>query len=85
MDRITAIRQSLTGFMCGIIGFVPVIGFLPGLYAIICWGRVRRLYRDQWNPASGYLKVGAILGLLGAISSGLMILVIGLSVINNGY
>ena len=85
MDRITAIRQSLTGFVCGIIGFVPVIGFLPGLYAIICWSRVRRRYRDPWNPASGYLMVGGVLGLLGTISSGLLILVIGLSVINNGH
>ena len=85
MDRITAIRQSLTGFVCGIMGFVPVIGLLPGLYAIICWSRVRRLHRDQWNPASGYLKGGAILGLLGALSSALMILAIGLAVINNGH
>jgi len=85
MDRITAIRQSLTGFVCGIMGFVPVIGLLPGLYAIICWSRVRRLYRDQWNPASGYLKGGAILGLLGTLSSALMILAIGLAVINNGH
>ena len=82
MDRITAIRQSLTGFVCGIIGFFPVIGLLPGLYAIVCWGVARRLYGDQWNPASGYLRAGAILGLLGAISSALMILAIGLAVIN---
>lgn len=85
MDRITAIRQSLTGFVCGIIGFVPVIGLLPGLYAIICWSRVRRRYGDQWNPASGYLKGGAILGLLGAVSSALIVLAIGLAVINGEH
>jgi hypothetical protein len=85
MTRISAIHQSLTGFVCGIIALVPVIGLLPGLYAIICWSRVRRLYRNQWNPASGYLKSGAILGSLGAISSALMIFMIGLATINNGH
>jgi len=85
MDRITAIRQSLTGFVCGIISLIPVLGFLPGLYAIICWSRVRRRYANQWNPASGYLEGGAIMGLLGALSSAVVILLIGLAVINNGH
>jgi hypothetical protein len=76
MDRITAIRSSLAVFVCGIVGLIPVVGFLPALYALIVRGRVRARYRE-WNPAARYLNLGAALGGLGLTYSavGLVILV----------
>jgi hypothetical protein len=68
MDRITAIRKSLSGFVAGLIGLIPLLGMLPAIYALHCWFRVHRLYRD-WNPASGYLEWGARLGMLGLLGS----------------
>ena len=68
MDRITAIEKSLTGFTCGLLGFLPVIGVFPATYAITLWMKVRGEYHD-WNPASGYLNGGAILGLIALLIS----------------
>jgi hypothetical protein len=70
MDRITAIRASLSGFVSGMIGLMPFIGLVPAVYALYCWFRVRRHY-DDWNPASAYLEWGARLGLLGLVISAL--------------
>lgn len=81
MDRVTAINVSLRGFVCGILACVPVIGLLPGLYALICWSQVRRQYKNEWNPASAYLKAGVILGSLGLLSSVLIAFFIGLSIV----
>ena len=72
MDRITAIRKSLAAFVCGIIGVVPLIGFVPAVWALVSWRQVRTRYRDEWNPASAYLSWGARLGLLGLIGSALL-------------
>jgi len=65
MDRITAIEKSLTAFTCGLFGFIPFIGLIPGIYALICWAHIRADFRNQWNPASAYLDCGVILSLLG--------------------
>ena len=69
MDRITAIRKSLTGFVCGLFGCIPVLGFVPAVVALHCWHRVQRDYHD-WNPARKYLLCGVGLsvgGLIGAL------------------
>ena len=76
MDRITAIRKSLTGFVCGIFGFLPVIGLIPALYAVACWRSVRRHYGEQWNPAQAYLRGGVLLASFGLLSSALLCMVI---------
>ena len=47
------------------LGVLPVIGLLPGIYALSCWARIRRRYPDEWNPASNYLGWGSILAVLG--------------------
>jgi hypothetical protein len=65
VPRIIVIQLSLRAFVCGLVGVLPVIGLLPGLYALSCWARIRRRYRDEWNPASSYLKLGSILAVLG--------------------
>ena len=65
MARIIVIQLSLRAFVCGMVGFLPVIGLLPGLYALSCWSQIRRRYRDEWNPASNYLRWGSILAVAG--------------------
>jgi hypothetical protein len=69
MDRATAIKISLRAFAWGILGFVPVIGFLPGFYALSCWNRVRIEFGNEWNPAYPYLIAGVVLSSLGIIGS----------------
>jgi hypothetical protein len=63
------IDKSLQAFVCGLIGILPVIGLIPGIYAIICWAHVRRIYRSEWNPASLYLSWGARLAAIGILLS----------------
>ena len=85
MDRITAIEKSLTVFVCGIIGFLPVLGLLPAVHALVCWARLRTKYRGQWNPASAYLRAGAVLATLGVVGSMLLIAVVCMAIANAFY
>jgi hypothetical protein len=83
MDRIAAIEKSLTCFVCGIIGLLPVLGLFPAVHALVCWRQVRAGYGPEWNPAAAYLKGGFVLGLLGVLSSMLFIIVIAAVVMGN--
>jgi hypothetical protein len=74
MARILVIRKSLTAFVCGLIGFLPIIGIVPGLYALSCWGSIRFRYPDEWNPASAYLSWGVRLAVLGFLSTTLIVI-----------
>jgi hypothetical protein len=65
VPRIIVIQLSLRAFVCGIVGVLPIIGLLPGLYALSCWARIRRRYRDEWNPAANYLRWGSICAVAG--------------------
>ena len=73
MDRIAAIEKSLSVFFWGIMGFLPVLGLLPAVHALVCSWRVRSQYRDQWNPALPYLRAGTVLATFGVLSSLLVI------------
>jgi len=75
MPRILVIHKSLTAFVCGLIGFLPFIGLVPGLYALFCWAHIRSRYPDEWNPASAYLSWGALLALIGLLGSALIVAV----------
>ena len=77
MDRITAIRKSLATFVCGIAGFLPIIGLIPAVYAIVNWRRVTVQYGKEWNPASAYLNWGARLATLGLLGSALVVISFG--------
>ena len=76
MDLITAIRKSLTGFVCGIFGFLPVVGIIPALYTVACWRSVYRHYGNQWNPAQAYLRGGLLLATFGILSSAVILCVV---------
>ncbi len=72
MPRIIVIRKSLTAFVCGIFGFLPFLGLVPGLYALSCWIHIRARYRTEWNPAAAYLSWGARLSLIGLLGTALI-------------
>lgn len=65
VERIQAIRKSMWGFVCGLLGLIPLLGLLPAVYAISSWFILAARTRDCRNPAHLYLVAGAILGLLG--------------------
>jgi len=66
-DKVQIIEHSLRCFCCGLIGILPGIG-LP--FAIIALGDclfVWRRQRGDWNPAEGYLRIGAAAALAGLL------------------
>jgi hypothetical protein len=63
MDRITAIKESLATWVCGLLSFFPVVGVIPAIYAIANWRHMRRYCHLEWNPADYYLKWGVILAI----------------------
>ena len=67
MDRITAIKESLATFVCGVLSFFPVVGIIPAIYALANWHHVRQHFRSGWNPAEYYLNWGGLLALLSLI------------------
>jgi uncharacterized membrane protein len=85
MDRITAIRKSLTAFVCGLFGLVPVLGFVPAVCALVWWRQVRKRYREPWNPAASYLTWGAVLGAVGLLASALVLFVFVLAVLTEVF
>jgi hypothetical protein len=74
MNLATAIKISLRAFAWGILGFLPVIGLLPGCYVLSCWIRVQSEFGKEWNPASPYLIAGVVLSVLGIIGSFCLVL-----------
>ena len=78
MDRVTAIRRSLAAFVWGLFGFLPLLGLVPALQALTHWWVVHSNFRDQWNPASAYLRAGMVLAGFGLLSTLLLGVVIAL-------
>jgi len=67
MDKIALIKISVRCFICGILGFLPLIG-IP--FAAIAIGNFRRVFFGKstlWNPAARYLRVGMICGMAGIL------------------
>jgi hypothetical protein len=73
VDQATLIRKSLTIFVCGLIGALPILGLVPGTFALVSALRIHFSSRQTWNPASRYLRVGAALALVGIGVSALII------------
>jgi hypothetical protein len=82
MDRASAIRRSLAGFVCGIVGAIPVIGFIPALFAIASWRSVKRQYGEEWNPAWPYLTWGGRLAMFGVFATALIVFVVALTLLD---
>ena len=60
LDRTGVIRQSVSVFIDGIAGFIPIIGIIPATAAVIRGFRIRRAYSDV-NPVDHYRKWGMAL------------------------
>jgi hypothetical protein len=73
VDQVTLIRKSLTIFVCGLIGALPILGVVPAVYALISALQIHFSSRQTWNPASRYLRVGAALALTGIGISALIV------------
>jgi hypothetical protein len=72
MDRITAIKESLATFVCGVLSLVPGIGLLPAIYVLANSYHLRRHCHLEWNPAEHYLRWGVILAVLGIAYTGVL-------------
>lgn len=67
MNRITAIRAALKCFTCGLLTFIPLVGIVFALGAVIFYARASQHSSDEWNPGRRYAVLGvefAITGLL---------------------
>lgn len=62
LDRSGVIRQSVSVLICGIAGFLPVIGLFPAVSAVVNGLRIRRAYPGP-NPVDGYRRWGLALGI----------------------
>ena len=62
-ERIQVIEKSLSIFVCGLLSMIPVIGLIPGIYAIFAGAQLYTRWRKDWNPASAYLLRGMNLAL----------------------
>ena len=80
MDRVTAIRRSLAAFVWGLFGWLPVLGLVPAVRALTHWWVVRSNFRNQWNPASAYLRAGTVLAVFGLLSTIVLGVVIALAI-----
>jgi hypothetical protein len=80
VDRILLIRKSLNAFMCSLFGLLPIIGLVPAVCALGYWVRVRSGCRNEWNPASFYLELSVLLGVVGILVSLLAAAIIGLAI-----
>ena len=65
-DRIVLIRKSQTIFVCGLMGLVPIVGFIPAILAIGHAVRLNARLRREWNRASEYVRAGVATAVLGA-------------------
>jgi hypothetical protein len=83
MDRASAIRRSLATFVWGLFGWLPVLGLIPAVCALSHWWIVRSNFRDQWNPASAYLRAGMVFAGFGLLSTILLAAVIALAIVGS--
>jgi hypothetical protein len=72
MERIYVIRKSQNIFAWGLIGLIPIVGFVPAVYAMLAGIRLHLQSRREWNPAAKYLSWGTVLG---SLSVGITLLV----------
>jgi hypothetical protein len=76
MDRVTVIKKSCSVFLCGLLSLIPIIGLVPSIYSLISIRQIRIGFNESWNPASGYLRAGAIMARLGFFCSAILVLIL---------
>ncbi len=73
MDKVRIIERSLRCYTLGWLSFLPIAGLAFGPLALFSFQSVRVEAGNEWNPASRYLKCGALLGCLGFLLSVLLL------------
>ncbi|MEY2429529.1 MAG: hypothetical protein QOJ40_2414 [Verrucomicrobiota bacterium] len=84
-DRIALIRKSLVIFISGVLSFLPIIGLIPAIYAIVNWRRVTVRYGNEWNPASAYLSWGARLAAFSLLVLLLALIILGFAIVSEQF
>ena len=85
MDRITAIKESLATYVCGVLSFFPLIGVIPAISALANWRYVRNNCRIEWNPADYYLTWGALLAITNLALTICLVAAIGLYILVKNF
>ena len=67
--RVRTLERSVSCFVLGLFGLLPVIGFPLALFALMSFRRVCLDQAGQWNAARPYLLWGFALGALGVLIS----------------
>jgi len=65
MGKIEMIQRSQRCFVYGLLGLLPVIGIPMVIRASMEHYRVKKEWRDQWNPARRYLFWGMFCARIG--------------------
>ncbi len=81
LDRSGMIRQSVSVFIHGIFGLLPLIGIIPAVSAVIHGIRIRRAYAGA-NPVDHYRKWGMALGGLSILVNSCAIVITVFNLIN---
>ena len=68
LNRIGIIRQSVSVFLYGITGLVPIAGIFHATHALVKGFRLQQAYSEP-NPVDHYRKWGMALGLFGILIS----------------
>jgi len=67
--RVRTLERSVSCFVLGLLGLLPVVGFPLALFALMAFRRVCLEQAGEWNAARSYLLWGFALGALGALIS----------------
>lgn len=64
-SKIQMLKNSLSCFVCGLLGLLPLIGFPFAVAALVISGRVRVRQKKFWNAAWPYWIGGLACGCVG--------------------
>jgi hypothetical protein len=63
--KIQMLKSSLTCFICGLLGLLPLIGLPFAIAALLISGKVRVRQKKFWNAARPYWMGGVACGCVG--------------------
>lgn len=65
--KIRMLKNSLTCFVCGLLGLLPLIGLPFALVALWISGRIRLQEKQLWNAAEPYRIWGVVCAAFGTV------------------
>ena len=67
--KVLLIERSLSCFIWGLLGLIPVLGIPMAIYSMQQHWRLKRDRNGMWNPAGRYLLWGIVCARVGGIVS----------------